>query len=200
MIILTLPPPPGYVHLYRAVDAIGRALRGAEWVSVRCQDELKHQVDTGSAVADSVMKTVAEACEAGKLAAAFQHLFKGADDLDRSAWRKPHWRNYFSTGTTIVDQPRLIGGDERCDPDPSGQMIPCERKIFIRKDSLDCFVASLAPTVAASRYPGDVALIEEGRWMLESGMEKRAVARKLAPRAEGAGTFESKVDRLRKAL
>lgn len=52
----------------------------------------------------------------------------------------------------------------------------------------------------AARYPGDAALIEEGRRMLAGGMEKRAVARRLAERAEGAGTFESKVDRLRKAL
>jgi hypothetical protein len=57
------------------------------------------------------------------------------------------------------------------------------------------------PTAAAStRYPADTTLIEEGRRMLASGMQKRAIARKLAERAEGAGTFESKVDRLRRLL
>jgi hypothetical protein len=54
--------------------------------------------------------------------------------------------------------------------------------------------------VASARYPGDAALIEEGRRMLAAGMQKRAIARMLAERAEGAGTVESKVDRLRKLL
>jgi hypothetical protein len=55
-------------------------------------------------------------------------------------------------------------------------------------------------TVASARYPGDAALIEEGRRMLAGGKQKRAIARELAERAEGAGTFESKVDRLRRLL
>jgi hypothetical protein len=55
------------------------------------------------------------------------------------------------------------------------------------------------PTVS-TRYPGDAALVDEGRKMIAAGMEKRAAARKLAARAEGAGTVESKVDRLRKML
>jgi hypothetical protein len=59
---------------------------------------------------------------------------------------------------------------------------------------------SSASTVASARFPGDATLIEEGRRMVVSGMQKRAVARQLAARAEGAGTFESKVDRLRKLL
>ncbi|WP_377830312.1 hypothetical protein ACFKHW_17280 [Bradyrhizobium lupini] len=59
--------------------------------------------------------------------------------------------------------------------------------------------ADLEPTVIASRYPGDAALLEEGRRMLAAGMEKRAIARQLAPRAEGH-SLESKIDRLRKAL
>lgn len=54
--------------------------------------------------------------------------------------------------------------------------------------------------VASARFPGDVALIEEGRRMLASGMQKRAIARKLAERAEGAGTLKSKIDRLRRLL
>jgi hypothetical protein len=54
--------------------------------------------------------------------------------------------------------------------------------------------------MASARYPGDAALIEEGRRMRAGGMQKRAVARALAGRAEGPGTVESKVDRLRKLL
>lgn len=57
-----------------------------------------------------------------------------------------------------------------------------------------------AAATPSSRYPSDAALIAEGRRMVATGMEKRAVARKLAERAEGAGTFDSKVDRLRRAL
>jgi hypothetical protein len=190
-----LPPPIGYAYLYQAVDAIGRALRGPDWVSVRCQDELGHEVYTGSALVDSVIRTVAEACEAGKLAAAFQHVFKGADDLDRDVWRKPHWRNFFASGTTIVDQPRLLVNGE---PNPSGEMLPCERKIFIRKDSLAAFVKELAsPKAVTGHYPGDAALVEELRELAAQGMSKRKAAMQIAPRAEGGGTLESRADRLR---
>jgi hypothetical protein len=111
-----------------------------------------------------------------------------------------HWRNYFAAGTIdLVDLPLL---DEKGRPVMDGRTVPrCTREIFLQQDSLDRFIAKLQPpTVAASRYPGDKALIEEGRQMLACGMTKRKAAEKLAFRAEGAGTFESKVDRLRKAL
>lgn len=192
-----LPAPVGYVHLFEAVDVVGRSMHGAGWIRVCCQESLRYEIDVKLSSIDDVLLTIAEACEAGTLAAAFQHLFKGADELDRSVWRKAHWRNFFATGTTLVDQPVLLMNNKE---DPSGATIPCERKIFIRKDTLGDFTKLLAPAVKASRYPGDEALIKEGREMVAAGMEKRAAARKLAARAEGAGTFESKVDRLRKAL
>jgi hypothetical protein len=189
-----LPPPIGYVYLYQAVDAIGRVLRGYDWVSIRCQCELKNEVNSGSPVVDSVIRIVAEACEAGNLAAAFQHLFKGADDLDHAVWRKPHWGNFFATGTIVVDQPLLIG----CEPDPSGAMVPCERKIFIRKDSLAAFVKDLAaPKAVTGHYQSDAALVKELRELVAQGMSKRKAAMQLAPRAEGGGTLESRADRLR---
>jgi hypothetical protein len=73
-------------------------------------------------------------------------------------------------------------------------------RAFKTKSRPTGLIEGLTPATTPMRYPGDAALIEEGRRMLETGMEKRAVARKLAPRAEGAGTLESKIDRLRRAL
>lgn len=50
-------------------------------------------------------------------------------------------------------------------------------------------------------YPGDAALIEEGIRMVANGMKYRAIARELAPRADGPNTdLASKEDRLRKAI
>lgn len=100
---------------------------------------MKYRIDTNLVAVDGVIKAIAEACEAGALSAAFQHLYKGADDLDRGVWRKPQWRNYFSNGTVVVDQPALLANDE---PDPSGKMLPCEREVYVRKDSLADFVRS----------------------------------------------------------
>ena len=137
-----LPPPIGYVHLYQAVDAVGRRVRGPDWLPICCQDWLRYL--TYANLVDDIIRTVAEACEAGKLAAAFQHEFKGADILDRDVWQKPHWRNFFASGTTIVDRPRLVNFE----PDPSGTTTPCERKIFVRRDSLDRFMLELAPFAA----------------------------------------------------
>jgi hypothetical protein len=193
-----LPPPIGYVHLYQAVDAVGRAAHGTEWRPICCQDWLKYLVDTN--LVGDVIEIVAEGCEAGKLAATYPTVHGGVDDLDRSEWRKTRWRNYFFFGTIDLDLP-LVDASGR--PNQFGRTARCTRKIFIRKDSLDEFIKSRAPTQdfkPAKRYPGDVALIEEGRRMMAKGMQKRAVARALATRAEGGGTLDSKIDRLRKAL
>jgi hypothetical protein len=148
------------------------------------------------------MASIAEACERGELAAAFKSVSAyapGAEQLDRSHWRAPHWHSYFSLGTIDLDLPYL---DNSSRPILDGRTVRCPgRDIFIRKDSLAEFVRSLShATVAPSRFPGDTALIEEGRRMLATGMTKRAVARTLAPRAQGDGTIESTETRLRKAL
>jgi hypothetical protein len=188
-----LPPPIGFITLYDAVNTVGGVLFGASW---QYAIPLHHEADNDRDPHERVITMIAEGCQAGKLAAAYEDLFKGADDLDRGVWQMPHWRNYFVDGMIDVDLPRLVNSE----PDPSGKTFRCTRKIFIRRESLAHFIENLEPpAVAASRYPGDAALIEEGRPMVARGMEKRAVARKLAPRAEGT-TFESKVDRLRKQL
>jgi hypothetical protein len=79
---------------------------------------------------------------------------------------------------------------------------PTQPLLQVSKDDLLDWLTRQAqvPPRASARYPGDAVLIAEGRQMMIAGMEKRAVARKLAERAEGAGTFESKVDRLRRLL
>jgi hypothetical protein len=195
MIILSLPPPIGYVHLYHAVDVIGRTLRGTDWVPVRCQDELKYQVDKNLTTVDAVILSIAEACEVGKLAAAFQDAFKGADDLDRSVWRKLHWRSYFATGKIIVDLPYIP-------PHPDGKLTPCERKIFIRKDSLVKFAENIATEeprlgLAPGHYGSDGPLLEEMSRLIASGMTLTKASSQLAVRADGGGLPDSQARRLR---
>ena len=142
-----------------------------------------------------VITKLAEACEAGDLASACKESSAYIHHLGPEIWRAPHWRSYFATGTIDTDLPRLRDGKR------TGETVRCERvPIYVRKDSLAEFIKSHEPTPAAARrYPGDARLIEEGRRMVANGMEKRAVARKLAEQAEGA-SFDAKVDRLRRAL
>ena len=80
--ILILPPPIGYVHLYQAVEKVGRAACGARWVSVHCQDELKGAMMAPSAALQDVIMSIAEACEAGKLAAAYPNALGSVDSKD----------------------------------------------------------------------------------------------------------------------
>ncbi len=145
--MIELPPPIGYINLYQAVDAVGRRMRGTDWTPICCQSWLNYQVGANLGAVENVIEAIAKACEAGTLAAAFQHLFKGVDELDRSVWRKLHWHNFFATGTTVVDQPRLLNSE----PHPSGEMLPCERKIFVRRDSLDEFIKSLPSITTPGR-------------------------------------------------
>lgn len=193
--MIELPASIGYVHVYEAVDQAGRALYGAGWASTQDQDELKKRVYSKCVVVESVITKLAEACEAGDLASACKESSAYIHHLGPEIWRAPHWRSYFATGTIDTDLPRLRDGKR------TGETVRCERvPIYVRKDSLAEFIKSHEPTPAAARrYPGDARLIEEGRRMVANGMEKRAVARKLAEQAEGA-SFDAKVDRLRRAL
>jgi hypothetical protein len=67
------------------------------------------------------------------------------------------------------------------------------------RDDLVDWIGRQVPTAPPSRYPGDAELIREGLRLIAGGMNLRATARKLAPRAEGT-SLDSKTDRLRKAL
>lgn len=107
-----LPPPPGFVALGEAVEMVGRKV-GADL---------------------DVYLMIAEACESGKVAAAYRSDIGGADDLDCSVWQLPHWRSFFETGTIDLDLPLLDG---RRRPNPSGFTARCTREIFVRRDSLD---------------------------------------------------------------
>jgi hypothetical protein len=62
--------------------------------------------------------------------------------------------------------------------------------------------SSTAPvaSIEKSHFSGDAALIEEGRRLVSKGVPKREAARQLVDRAEGSGTIESKIDRLRRAF
>jgi hypothetical protein len=150
MTILDLAPF-GFVHLYEAVHAVGLILRGTEWVSVRCQDELKHQVDTNLSAIEDTIKVIAEACEGGNLASAFENHYRGADALDRDKWRVSYWQglSYFAKGEIVLDLPLL-------DAQPI-ITVRCPRKIFIRKDSLSRFVNSLAPVTQPKQRTNPVA-------------------------------------------
>jgi hypothetical protein len=165
-------PTPGFVSLGEAVEIVARKASG------------------------DIEFLIAKGCEAGRILASYREA-RGLLDLNRTVWQELHWRTYFDGGTIEFDLPLI---DEKRQPLPDGRTARCTCEIFIRRDSLDRFIAELTPALLPTRYPGDAALIAEGRQMMASGMEKRAVARALAARAEGPATFESKVDRLRKAL
>jgi hypothetical protein len=190
--------PIGYVALPEAVDIVGRKLAGSNWHSFADETSRDNLVWFDQGILSDAIRMIAEGCESGRIAAAYRRWDTGADALDPAVWRMASWRNYFATGTIDLELPLI---DEKGRPAPDGRTAPqCTREILVRRDTLDHFIANLTPAISTSRYPGDAVLLEEGRRMVAGGMEKRAVARKLAPRAEGVGTFESKLDRLRKAL
>jgi hypothetical protein len=117
--VKVMEPPIGFIRLTEAVDALGLRL----------------------APDADVAKLIAEACESGRVTAAYRTI-TGADELDRSVWRSPAWRNYFASGTIDLDLPLL---DERLRPHPAGFTARCTREIFVRRDSLTSFIADLEP-------------------------------------------------------
>jgi hypothetical protein len=142
-----MEPPIGFITLYDAVDAVGGALFGASW---QYAIPLNLEADKDCDAHERVITVIAEGCEAGEIDAGYPTVFGTVDDLDRSEWRKPHWRNYFITGTIDLELPLL----DRGRPVQDGRMAPrCTREIFVRKDSLKQFMASLAPAADADEKP-----------------------------------------------
>ena len=140
--------PIGFMTLYDAVDAVGHALLGASW---QYAIPLNSEADKDGDAHERVITMIAEGCEAGKIDAGYPTVFGTVDDLDRSEWRKPHWRNYFITGTIDLELPLL---DDRWRPVPDGRTVPrCPREIFVRRNSLKQFMDSLAPAAEANEKP-----------------------------------------------
>jgi hypothetical protein len=133
--------PIGFITLYEAVDTVGRALFGASWLYAI---PLNPKADNHDAH-ERITTVIAEGCEAGKISAAYRSIM-GADELDRHVWQMPHWRNYFVTGTIDLELPLLVAIGR---PDPSGHTARCTREIFVRRDSLDRFIKTLAPAADA---------------------------------------------------
>jgi hypothetical protein len=135
-------PPIGFVTLYNAVEAVGRALFGSSWQHA---SPLNREADKDCDDAyERVITMIAEGCEAGHIAAGYRTVTGGVDNLDLAVWLSPAWRNYFVTGTIDIDLPLV---DERLRPVSDGRTARCSREIFVRRDSLDRFIKTLAPAV-----------------------------------------------------
>ena len=107
-------PPIGFVRLHDAVDIVGRKPFGW-WRSINELCASPFGEGSGADVialglypdVDYVVTMIAEACEAGEIAAAYRSVTGGADNLDRNVWQGPHWRNYFAAGEIDLDLPLL---------------------------------------------------------------------------------------------
>lgn len=125
--------PIGFITLYEAVDAVGSAEFGLKW---------EHVVQLDKPISGAYGKAItmiAEGCEDGRIAASYRSIM-GVDELDRAVWRAGRWWTYFITGTIDLDLPLL---DEKGRPNPYGHTARCTREIFIRRDSLNRFIAGL---------------------------------------------------------
>lgn len=146
-----MEPPLGFVTLRDAADIVGREMyerRKSSWLPLGWADDKidydAHVRDWRAfAVAlqldpeiDRVIKVIAEACEAGEIAAAYRSI-TGAERLDPGVWRSPAWRGYFATGTIDLDLP-LVDAQGR--PNIDGYTARCTREIFVRRQDLDRMV------------------------------------------------------------
>lgn len=141
---LRLPVPAGHVSLHEAVDLVGQKLPGIKWRPFATADEPARE---GMVFSDpsGVFKKIAEACEDGRVIAAYRSNWDGgAAELDKRVWQLPRVASYFITGTIDQDLPLL---DERGRHHPDGPTARCRCEIFIRRNSLDDFVAGLEPAV-----------------------------------------------------
>jgi hypothetical protein len=147
-----MKPPIGFVSPQDAAAMVGRTISKSNWHTIAESEAawlvLLMIVDREAAepVAhedhdiDRVVTMLAERCEAGEIATAFRSAAGAADDLDRSVWRLPDWRNYFITGMVDLELPCILsngyfmGYNERC-----------TREIFVRRSDVERFIATLKP-------------------------------------------------------
>jgi hypothetical protein len=150
-----MEPPVGFVSLQDAAAMVWWKISRSNWHTLaECKAALLVLLETVDPAAedsdiDRVLTMLAECCEAGEIATAYRSDTGGADDLDRSYWRLPDWRNYFITGMVDVGLPRITTS-----PPPgfgnyaAGTFTVCEkctREIFARRRDVERFVATLKP-------------------------------------------------------
>jgi hypothetical protein len=99
-----------------------------------------HLVDQKLGDRNRAIQIIAEACESGRIKAAYRSDTGGVDELDTKVWQMPQ-RRMFEIGMIELDLPLH---DNRGRPHPQGFTAKCEREIFLRRDELEHFVGSLA--------------------------------------------------------
>jgi hypothetical protein len=119
-----LPTPFGYVTLLEAIETVGQKIAERE----------------------DVVRRIAEACESGSIKAAYRSDTGGIDDLDSRVWQMPQ-RRMFEIGMIELDLPL----HDASGPHPQGFTAKCKRDIFLRRDNLEHFVASLATPMAKAK-------------------------------------------------
>jgi hypothetical protein len=154
--------PLGFIPLRDAADRVGCRLYASNWCPL---DEvfpapvgpfnLMRGVDADAACkltpeVERVITMIAEACERGEIASAYRSITGGAEILDRSVWQQPHWREFFATGTIDLDLP-LLGEKNR--PTADGRTSRSRREIFVRRQDLEQFIATLSEPVTEQPEP-----------------------------------------------
>lgn len=132
---MVMEPPIGFVRLRDAIYAVGDKIFGSDWCLGESAAERLFDPKP-----ERVIRLIAEWCEAGEIAAVYRSI-TGVDDLDRSVWRRPHWRHYFADGTIDLDLPLV---DENLRPNTDGYTARCTREIYLRRHDLDRLIATLS--------------------------------------------------------
>jgi hypothetical protein len=214
--VTVMKAPIGFLHLQDAAAMLGRKISGSNWHTIaECEAaSLVSFIIVNPAAAelvvhedpdiDRVITMLAEHCEAGEIATAYRSDTGGVDDLDRSYWRLPHWRNYFITGMVDVDLPRfvpsytlgiaaipsinILAGYERC-----------TREIFVRRRDVERFIATLKP---ADNELGEVPapIKSEGGRPTDRDRVIAEAGRRIRERQALPGTLTEFADQLKKWL
>lgn len=130
--------PIGFFPLRDAADFIGQKVAGKEWLPLAKTSEQIIQARLNQNT-ERVLVLIAEQCEAGIISAAYRSI-TGADELDRTVWQKPFWRDYFVSGTIELDLPLL---DNKLQPNANGFTARCTREVFLRKVDVERCVTTL---------------------------------------------------------
>lgn len=157
--------PKGFVTLRDAADIVGCALIGEDWLPLTAEYIIKAKPDPKI---ELVITTIAEACVAGQLMATYESAGGGVD-LSRAVWHRPHWRNYFVTGTIDQDLPLLDAGV----PNKNGYTTRQTRRIFIRREELDELISEISKPRKKPQGRNPKHPWETWRQIFEGEREKR---------------------------